>query len=370
MNKFVQISKPYIGDKEKQYINQALDDGWVSSLGEFIDQFQTKFAEITNTKFALATSNGTTALHLALDSLGVGPGDEVIVPDLTFIATANAVAYTGAKVVTADVDEDTLCISPRTIDGLINERTRAIVPVHLYGTVCDIYSLKSAILGTNISVVEDAAEAHGAKCRGEPVGSIGDCGIFSFYGNKILTTGEGGMITTNNETLYARAKLLRDHAMSANRRYWHDYVGYNYRMTNLQAAIGCGQLEKIGDFISKRNQVLEWYLSRLSNISGLRFNRHSHGNQSVNWLFCVEIDGITAQTRDQIIEDLKIEGVDSRPYFYPVSAMPMYRHNSTGVVSSMVSKCGLNLPTYYEITESDVDFVSEKFKSVLKSHVA
>ena len=233
-----------------------LTPSWVSSIGRYIDDFEAGFARYCGTEFALAVSNGTTGLHLALASLGLTPGDEVIVPDLTFVATANAVAYTGAKPVIADVDPDTLCIDPASVKSLISEKTKAIIPVHLYGHPADMDALMEIGASHGLEIIEDAAEAHGAKYKGRRVGGFGRCGVFSFYGNKVITTGEGGRLTTNDPAFYRRAKRLRDHAMSTQRRYFHEEIGFNYRLTNLQAALGVAQLERIDEFLDRRAEIM------------------------------------------------------------------------------------------------------------------
>ena len=214
MNTFIPISQPSIGARERELVLDAVDSGWVSSIGKYIDEFETVFARYCGTEFALTVSNGTTGLHLALATLDVGPGDEVIIPDLTFVATANAVAYTGATPVLADVDPDTLCIDPASVESLVTERTKVIIPVHLYGHPADMDSLTAIAKARGIAVIEDAAEAHGAEYKGRRVGGLSQCGVFSFYGNKVVTTGEGGMLTTNDRAFYLHAKRLRDHAMS------------------------------------------------------------------------------------------------------------------------------------------------------------
>ena len=261
---FLPISKPFIGAREKELVLDALDSGWVSSIGKYIDEFEANFARYCGTEYALAVSNGTTGLHLALAALGLQPGDEVIVPDLTFVATANAVAYTGATPVLADIDPDTLCIDPASVKSRISERTRAIIPVHLYGHPADMDALLEIGRAHGVDIIEDAAEAHGAEYRGRRVGGLGKCGVFSFYGNKIITTGEGGMLTTNDRAFYLHAKRLRDHAMSPQRRYFHEERGFNYRITNLQAALGVAQLERIEEFLARRTEIMGWYQFRRS----------------------------------------------------------------------------------------------------------
>jgi perosamine synthetase len=350
------ISQPSIGAKEIEYVTDAVTSGWVSSLGRYIEGFEQAFAEFCGTEYALAVSNGTTGLHLALASLGIRSGDEVIIPDLTFIATANAVTYTGATVVPVDVDAVTLCIDVEAARQAITPRTRAIIPVHLYGQPANMDAVAAVAREYRLQVVEDAAEAHGAKYRGRRVGSIGDCGVFSFYGNKIITSGEGGMLTTNRRDLYLQARLLRDHAMSSEKRYWHTAVGYNYRMTNLQAALGLAQLERIGAFIEKKRQIMEWYRAGLASNPRLQLNRDSDDSQGVYWMVCLEVEGLREAEREQLIRALKSEGVDSRPYFYPISDMPMYARAITPVTHD-VSQRGINLPSYYDLAQDDVALI-------------
>ena len=266
MTKFIPVSRPSIGEKEIAYVSDAIASGWVSSLGPYIESFERGFAEFVGTNYALTASNGTTGLHLALVAAGIKAGDEVVVPDLTFIATANAVVHAGAKPVFADIDAETLCIDPQAAARVITPRTRAIIPVHLYGHPADMDAINAIADAHGLLVIEDAAEAHGATYKGQRVGGLGKCGVFSFYGNKVITSGEGGMITTNDEALYQTAKRLRDHAMSPTRRYWHEEIGYNYRITNLQAALGLAQLERIEDFIQRRREIMDWYRAGLTGV--------------------------------------------------------------------------------------------------------
>lgn len=259
MSKFIPVAEPSITQKEINYVLAAVKSGWVSSLGTYITKFEQRFADYLGVKYVLTTSNGTAALHLALVSLGIKEGDEVIIPDLTFIATANAVAYTGAKLAVVDVEEETWCIDPESIKKTITERTKMIIPVHLYGHPANMDEIKKIVEKHGLYIVEDAAEAHGAEYKDRKVGSMGDVGCFSFYGNKIITTGEGGMITTNNGKVYEKAKLLRNHAMDKNKKYWHIEIGYNYRMTNIQAALGLAQFERIDKLIEKKRQIFNWY---------------------------------------------------------------------------------------------------------------
>jgi perosamine synthetase len=368
--KFIPISKPSITQKEIDYVTDAVKSGWVSSFGKYLEEFEDVFAHFCNTGYALTVMNGTCALHLALAVYDIKEGDEVIVPDLTFIATANAVRYAGANVVIVDIERDTLCIDPDKIERAITKNTKAIIPVHLYGHPANMVEIMSIAKKHNIVVIEDAAEAHGAEVNGIKVGSIGDCGVFSFYGNKIITTGEGGMITTNDKDFYEKAIYLRDHAMSKSKRYWHTQIGYNYRMTNLQAALGVVQLERINEFLAKRKLVFELYKKYMSSSLNIRLNQTSQWAKNVYWMICIEIEGYNEIQRDALIIKLKEKGIDSRPYFYPVSDMPMYaKANTTDTPVTPVTHeiyCkGINLPTYFDITEDEIKYICQILMEIL-----
>lgn len=365
INSLIPISRPYISRREEEYVVKAVRSGWVSSLGEYIERFETAFAAYCGVEYALTTSNGTTGLHLALVSLEIGAGDEVIVPDLSFIATANAVAYTGAKPVLVDIDPRTNCISVDAIKASITPRTKAIIPVHLYGYPADMDPINSLAAEYELEVIEDAAEAHGAKYKGKRVGGLGRCGVFSFYGNKIITTGEGGMMTTNDRVLYERAKLLRDHAMSAERTYWHEEIGYNYRMTNLQAALGLAQLEQIEQFLAKRSDILGWYHQVIETSNEVRLNPVTQEAVGVNWMTCLEVDHFDEDSRAEFIADLKQCGIDTRPYFCAMSAMPMFdaKYNP---VARRKAEIGLNLPTFIDLSQSEVFRIGTQVNSLLR----
>ena len=356
MTSLIPISQPSISEMEISFVTDAVKSGWVSSLGPYIEDFERSFAEYCGTKYALTVSNGTTGLHLALLAVGIGPCDEVIIPDLTFIATANAVAYTGAQPVMVDIDPETLCLDPGAVERAITPRTRAIIPVHLYGHPAAMDAINTIASKNDLVVIEDAAEAHGAEYKGRRVGSLGRCGVFSFYGNKIITTGEGGMITTDDEVLCQTAKRLRDHAMHPNRRYWHGEIGYNYRMTNLQAALGMAQLKRIDEFSRRRREIMEWYRAGLGHRAELRLNCEATWAANAYWMVCLEVDGMNEASRQSLMADLRARGVDSRPYFYPVSDMPMYPSADTPV-AHRVSPRGINLPTFVALSREQVDYI-------------
>jgi perosamine synthetase len=362
---FIPISKPFIGAREKELVLDALNSGWVSSIGKYIDEFEASFARYCGTEYAVAVSNGTTGLHLALAALGLQPGDEVIVPDLTFVATANAVAYTGATPILADIDAETLCIDPASVNSLISRQTKAIIPVHLYGHPANMDALMEIGDAHGVDIIEDAAEAHGAEYKGRRVGGLGKCGVFSFYGNKVITTGEGGMLTTNDREFYQRARRLRDHAMSPHRRYFHEERGFNYRITNLQAALGVAQLERIEDFLDRRAEIMSWYKQEIAVTDGVRLNRVKNWAKSAFWMICLEVDWLDETRRDVFMQALKARGIDTRPYFCTLSSMPMYKQPPLPV-SARKSQTGLNLPSYYELTRLEVQRIGSDVNEILK----
>lgn len=358
------IYKPTITNLEREYVSDAVSSGWVSSIGPYVDKFEEGFAKFCGSKYCVSVSNGTNALFLALVALEIGAGDEVIVPDFSFIATANAVRHAGATPVFVDIDIDTLCISPKAFEAAITKNTRAVIPVHVYGHPAPMPRILDIASRNGILILEDCAEAHGAKVEMRSVGTWGNAGIFSFYGNKILTTGEGGAIVLDDIKLAQRLRLLRDHAMSSSRRYWHEEVGYNFRMTNLQAALGVAQLERADEIIEKKRDIFKWYERELADLKGVCLNRRLEWAEPVYWLVCLEIEGCDFDLRQRVMEKLRDFGVETRPYFYPMSTMPMYQSAYTPV-SQDVSVKGVNLPSYFDLTELDVISICSSVKKAI-----
>ncbi|WP_163514097.1 DegT/DnrJ/EryC1/StrS family aminotransferase [Gelidibacter japonicus] len=356
---FIPISQPSITQLEIDYVTDAVKSTWVSSLGKYIDRFEAEFADFCESRYAVSVSNGTVAIQLALTAHGIGEGDEVIMPNLSFIATANAVLHCNATPVFADIDEFNLCIDPKSIEALITPKTKAIMPVHLYGHPAQMDVILEIANKHGLWVIEDAAEAHGAKIHGKRVGSWGHCATFSFYGNKNLTTGEGGMITTDDEDFYNRCKYLRDHAMSKEKRYWHTAAGFNFRLTNVQAALGCAQLERIDDFMKKRQVIFDWYTKYLGKIDSVNLNNTESWAENAYWLICLENKNWNWNTREKFMIELKKRGVDSRPFFYPMSQMPYLKDVNNTPVTDRVYQQGINLPTYYDLKEEQVKFVCD-----------
>lgn len=365
---FYPVSKPLLKGRELDYVTDAVKSGWISSLGEYVTRFEANFADFCGVKHAVCVANGTVALHLALVARGVSSGDEVIMPDLSFIATANATVLTGAHPVFCDVDKDSLCIDPTKIEALITPLTKAIIPVHLYGHTADMTAIMKIAERHGLFVLEDAAEAHGSALETQRTGGLGHCGTFSFYANKNITTGEGGMITTNDDELAREIRILRDHAMSPDKRYWHDRMGFNYRMTNLQAALGCAQMEQMEEFLVKRRSLYKGYAARLAGVPGIRLNREAPGTTNSFWMICAEFDGIDAAERDGVCAQLRLKGVDTRPYFYPMSDMPYLEGPADTPVAHAASARGINLPTYLELTETDLDVICDAVIAVAESN--
>jgi perosamine synthetase len=357
----IKVAEPKLGGNESAYVQECMTSTWISSAGPFIDEFERRFAEVTGTRHVIAANNGTTALHLALTALGVGPGDEVIVPSLTYIASANAVGYCGAVPVFADVDPLTMGLDAKDAAKRITPRTKAIMAVHLYGHPADMTALKALADEHGIPLVEDAAEAHTATWEGRPVGSLGTVATFSFFGNKVLTTGEGGAVSTDDDELAARLRLLRGQGMDPERRYWFPVVGFNYRMTNVAAAIGCAQLEQLPDFLARRRQIADRYDTLLKEVPGLETPQTAPGATRVNWLYTVLLpEHFTAEERDQVMAELSEDGIETRPVFYPMHQLPPYAQVDTFPVSTMLARRGLSLPTHVNLEDDDLDYVAER----------
>ncbi len=354
---FIPVYTPLLNGREEKYVLDAVRSGWISSLGRYVNRFEEDFARFCGVRNAVSVSNGTVALHLALHALGIGPGDEVIVPSLTFVATANAVHYTGATPVFADVDATTWCIDPADVARRTTPRTRAIMPVHLYGHPAPMDELRALAEEHDLLIVEDAAEGHGAQIGERMAGSLGDIAAFSFYANKIVTTGEGGMLTTDDDALAARCRMLRDHAMPPQRRYWHDEVGFNYRMTNLQAAVGVAQMERIASLIARKRAIAARYIERLSGLPGLTLPAERPGCTSVYWMVSLLVEPPFPLTRDALILALREQGIDSRPFFYPLDMLPPYFSPTPRPVSLQLSGTGLNLPSSPALTDAQVDYI-------------
>ena len=365
----VPLVQPMLDGNELEYVTECIRTGWISSQGRFVREFEESFGRFVGTPNAVVTSNGTVALHLALVALGIGPGDEVIVPDLTFAAPVNAVLYVGATPVLVDVDPVTMAMDMDAAERAIGPRTRAIIPVHLYGHPADMGRVTTLAARHGLIVVEDCAEALGSRWRGQHVGLLGDAATFSFFGNKTITTGEGGMLLFKDPAVLERARILRDHGMSKTRRYWHLEIGYNYRMTNVQAAIGLAQMERAEHFVARKRWVAVQYRQRLDSVPGLRLPGEVGDVVNSYWLYTVVLPAELARLRDPMLELIKENGVEVRPVFHSMHRMPPYhahvREGQRFPGSIAVSDGGISLPSGVNMSESDIDKVARVLTEVI-----
>ncbi|WP_205299212.1 MULTISPECIES: DegT/DnrJ/EryC1/StrS family aminotransferase [unclassified Paraburkholderia] len=363
MNIRYPVYAPYLNGREKALVMDCLDSTWISSKGKYVGQFEETFGAWLGARHAITVSNGTVALHVALAALGIGPGDEVLVPTLTYIASANAVKYTGADVVFVDSERAYWQIDIEDAERKITSRTRAIMVVHLYGQATDMDAVMALAKKHSLYVIEDCAEAIGTRFDGRHVGTIGDIGSFSFFGNKTITTGEGGMVVTNNAELDRKIRHLRGQGVSSEREYWHDAIGFNYRMTNLAAAIGCAQMESIDDLIAKKRQIAEWYRQGLA---GLPLQVHGVHPRTLHsyWMVSILLDD--AGDRDPLRDALRADGIETRPVFYPVHQMPMYAAPGQHFpIADEIGSRGINLPSYPALMRDDITFICERVRDFL-----
>ncbi len=356
----IPMAAPVLGQEEMDNVIEAMRSGWISSLGAYIGEFEREFASYCGARHGVAVANGTVALHLALAAAGIGPGDEVLLPSLTFVATASAVTYCGARPVFVDSTPDTWQMDPRDLEAKLTPRARAVVPVHVYGHPCDMDAIGDIAARQHLVVVEDAAEAHGALCRGRRVGALGAVGCFSFYGNKIITTGEGGMCVTDSDALAERMRLLRDHGMDPKRPYWHEVVGFNYRMTNLQAAVGVAQVKRMAGFVEKKREIAAWYalaLAPLARAGKITLHPEAPWARSVFWMYSVLLAD-TRATVDEVRARLAEQGVDSRPFFHPAHTLPPYATGERLPVAERLHARGINLPSGTGLEREQVERVA------------
>ena len=364
----IPLSDIDFGPEEAAAVADVVHSKWLT-MGTVTQEFERAFADYVGAKYAIAVANGTVALHLALSVLDIGPGDEVIIPDLTFVATANAVSYTGATPLIVDVDPIYWTINPKTVEANITSRTKAIIPVHLYGHPADMDPIMDIADQYGLYVIEDAAEAHGAEYKGRLVGGLGHIGVFSFYGNKIITTGEGGMLTSNNLELMEKARFLKDHGMSTEKRYYHPVVGFNYRMTNIQAAIGLAQLERIEQIIQRKLNIARLYHDLLEECSGICRQTCAEWAKSIYWMYSILVTERDFLTRDGVMLALRQREIDSRPFFVPMHELPPYRKDGDYFsVATDISRRGINLPSFPSMTDQNIEYISKALCSLMKKN--
>jgi len=355
----IPISSPSLTDRERDYVIAAFDSGWISSRGAFVERAEDLLRRTTSASHAAVVTNGTVALHLALLAADVGPDDEVIMPSLSYVATMNAALYVGARPVLVDVDPATWNLDPGAVEAAITERTKAVIGVDLYGNPADYDALRRMTYARGIVLIADAAESIGGSVHDSPTGSLADISVFSFFGNKIVTAGEGGAITTNDATIDARVRQMRNQGNSLDRRYFHDVLGYNYRMTNIAAAILCGQLERLDELLEHRSSVVRWYEDRLAAREDVCLQSALPGVRRSPWLMTVCVRGWSADDRDAAIEALLDEGIESRPAFVPMQHMPYVTGGiaASTPVAERIGREGISLPTFPDLTEQQVDFI-------------
>lgn len=369
----VPVGKPLFGDIEKKLVNDALDKGEISGFfGNYIGNFERAFTEFCGTKDAVTVSSGTTALHLALDTLGIGEGDEVLVSSFTNMATFFAVLYQGAVPIAIDSEPNTLNMDPGLLEAKITPRTKAIMVVHIYGQPADMDPILAIAKKHNLYVIEDAAEAHGGEYKGRKTGSMGDIGCFSFYANKIITTGEGGMLTMNDPALAERARNLKALAFGKENKFMHADIGYNYRLTNIQSAIGCAQMTRIDDILSRKDAMAAYYKEHLSDIEGLRLPIQLPETRNVWWMYNVRLEGPLKGRRSEFMKALKEKGVESREDFIPFNDQTIFIEKGLTTpgecpVASEAGREGFYIPSGTDISEEEQAYVCQAMHEVAAS---
>ena len=352
----IHYTKPSITEKEVEYATDATRNGWGEQCYDYINRFEELFKHHLGVKHAIATSSCTGALHMGLAALGVGPGDEVIMADTNWIATVAPILHLGAKPIFIDILPDSWCINTALIEEAISPRTKVIIAVHLYGNLCEMDQLLTIGDKHNITVIEDAAEAIGSVYYGKRAGSMSEFGTFSFHGTKTLTTGEGGVFVTNNDELYERVLTLSNHGRSRNqtKQFWPDMIGFKYKMSNIQAAIGCAQVERIEELIGRKKEILCYYKRRLEGFPGVIMNPEPEGIINGAWMPAIVFDKETGITRDKLQKVFAEENIDARVFFWPLSSLDMFEDVSGNYVAWSVPENAINLPSYHDITVDDL----------------
>ncbi len=370
----ISISGPWITKREIEYVTDAVTNAWYSQANMYHDRFEKAFAEYIDVKFAISLPSCTSAIHLSLLSLDIGPGDEVIVPDLTWIATSAPISYVGATPVFADVDEKTWCLSTESFEQLISPKTKAVIPVGLYGNMPEMDSICEVAKRHGIAVIEDAAEAIGSEYMEVKAGSFGDTGVFSFHGSKTLTTGEGGMLVTNREDIYHRSLFLRDHGRApGDKMFWNAEVAYKYKISSMQAALGLAQLERIDELVERKRQIFNWYHSELNDIYGITLNYEAPDTKNTYWMVTVILDKKLGLKKDMLMNLMSEKAIDCRPFFHPLSCIPAYQNLKQAKQAQQrnknaykISPYGLNLPSGMNLTKEKVRYVCDALKSILE----
>ena len=361
----ITYTKPSITELEISYVTDAITNGWGSSCYDYIFKFQDLFKRYLEIDYAIATSSCTGAIHIALKTANIGPGDEVIVPDSTWIASAAPVTYLGATPIFTDILPDTWCLDPKDIEKVITPKTKAIIAVHLYGGMCDMDQIMSLAKKYNLIVIEDAAQALGSEYKGRKAGTIGDFGVFSFHGTKTLTTGEGGMLVTNNKNYFELASIIHDQGRNPKIKkiFWSERIGLKYKISNLQAALGCAQVERVQELVDEKIHIFKSYQRELEKIDGITFNCAKEDVLNCYWLPTVVFDESLKLDRDALLNYLISKSIDPRPCFYPLSSLPEFKKNKRNPVSERLGKNGINLPSSFGITQDEIQYVIKELRA-------
>ena len=360
----IPVYRPDLSGNERRYVLDCIDSSWISSNGVYVPKFEAALAEATGARHAISVCNGTVALHLALHCLGIGPGDEVIVPSFTYIASVNTIAQTGAIPVFADSRAEDWMLDPMELERLVTPRTKAILAVHLYGAVCDMLAIRAIAQSHGLALVEDAAEALGRMIHGQHVGTFGDIGTFSFFGNKTVTTGEGGAVIAMDDALAARLRMVKGQGQSLTKRYWHEVLGFNYRMTNIAAAIGVAQFERLPSILDRKRALAERYRTLLARLP-LSFQKPIDGMRGADWLVSLLLP--KGCDRDALMAMMAAAGVETRPVFYCAHQMPMYQRGQRLAVAEDIAARGISLPSFPTLTEHEQDRVVGTLEAALRA---
>jgi perosamine synthetase len=370
----IPVAGPWITQKEIDYVSDAVTNAWYSNANIYHERFEKAFADYLGVRFAISLPSCTSAIHLSLLALGVGPRDEVIVPDVTWIASAAPVTYVGAEVVFADIDAKTWCLSAASFEECVTPRTKAVIPVDLYGNVPGMDTIRGIAKQHGIAIIEDAAQAIGSEYKGKKAGSFGDTGVFSFHGSKTLTTGEGGMLVTDREDIYQRALFLGDHGRQpGDKMFWNTKVAYKYKMSSMQAALGLAQLERIEELIARKRQIFTWYERELVGTADVMLNYEAAGTKNTYWMVTAIIDKSYGIEKESLMAWMNARNISCRPFFYPLSSLPAYENFEQvqqarwrNQVSYQISPYGVNLPSGLNMTEEKVLYVCDALKALLR----
>lgn len=370
----IPVAGPWVTEREVEYVAEAARSAWFSNHYEFNRRFEEAFAAWIGVKYAVSLPHCTAAIHLSLVAAGIGPGDEVIVPDVTWIASVAPVTYVGATPIFADIRPDTWCIDPASVEKAITERTKAIIGVDLYGSMADWAELRRIADQHNLFLLEDAAEALGSEYGGRKAGALGDTGVFSFHGSKTLTTGEGGMLVTNDDHLHSRIMTLRDHGRPpGDKLFLNNEVGFKYKMSALQAAFGLAQIERVDELIARKRDIFSWYATELSGLSGVTLNAEPQGTRNSYWMVTAVVDPRFGLDKFALMEAFRAENIDTRPFFSPLSSLPAFSaypqssaHMPSTPAGERIAKYGINLPSGYNMTPELVNRVSNVLRAILK----